>query len=113
MVSELVTDINALIVSVGALLGAVGTIVLGVSAWLKAGKAKEVAEKVGNGLKETDLWIAENEQKLLTVLEVSYNLAPAQAKEAAEKYRELIVKYNGDLEAVRAELEKLYGVIPK
>ena len=109
--SELVTDANTLITSIGALAGTIGAIIVAISSHLKAGKAKDLATKIGNGLEETDRWIAENEQKLLTVLTVTYNLTPAEQKQAAEKYAELIKKYSGDLDKVKAELDQLYGVV--
>jgi len=111
MVTEFVADTTSLIIAVSSLLGVVGSIVVAVAAKFGASRAKEVAIQVGNGLKETDKWVLENEAKLVTVMEVGFNLAPAEAKEAAAKYQELIRKYSGDLVAVREEMKRLYGVL--
>ena len=109
MVTEFVADLNSIILAATALLGAIGSIVVAIASHLKAGKAKDLALQVGEGLKETDKWVLENEAKLVTILEVGYNLSPTEAKEAASKYAELVKKYDGDLRAATAELKKLYG----
>ncbi len=109
MVAEFVTDVTALMIAVTSLLGVVGSIVVAVSSKLKASRAKDIAIQVGESLKETDKWVLENEGKLVTILEVGYNLSPEEAKKRAETYSELIKKYNGDLRAATEELKKLYG----
>jgi hypothetical protein len=107
--AEFLADTTALITAIGALAGVIGTLVVAVSGFFKASRAKEVAVRIGEGLKETDKWVLENEQKLVTVLTVAYNLTPQEQKDAAQKYSELIAKYNGDIRAVTEELKKLYG----
>jgi len=109
MVAEFVTDVTALMIAVTSLLGVVGSIVVAVASKLSASRAKEVALQVGESLKETDKWVLENEGKLVTILEVGYNLSPQEAKERADTYSQLIKKYNGDLRAATEELKKLYG----
>jgi len=109
MVAEFVTDVTALMIAVTSLLGVVGSIVVAVASKLSASRAKEVALQVGESLKETDKWVLENEGKLVTILEVGYNLSPQEAKERADTYTQLIKKYNGDLRAATEELKKLYG----
>ena len=109
MAAEFVTDVTALMIAVSSLLGVVGSIVVAVASKLKASKAQSIALQVGESLKETDKWVLENEGKLVTILEVGYNLSPQEAKERAETYAELIKKYNGDLRAATEELKKLYG----
>lgn len=106
MVSEVVSDVNALILAVTGLLGAIGSIVVAVATKFHL-NSKIV--QVGQSLEETDKWVLENQGKLQTILEVGYNLSPAEAKTALGKYQELIKKYNGDLQAATAELRKLYG----
>lgn len=106
-----VEDTSSLIIAVSTLLGVVGSIVVAVASKFSASKAKEIAIQVGQGLKETDKWVLENEQKLLTVLTVAYNLTPQEQKDAAAKYQELIKKYNGDIVRVTEELRKLYGTL--
>lgn len=106
-----VEDTSGLIIAVSTLLGVVGSIVVAVASKFASSKAKDIAIQVGEGLKETDKWVLENEQKLVTVLTVAYNLTPQEQKDAAAKYQELIKKYNGDIAKVTEELRKLYGTL--
>jgi len=111
MVSEFVADLTSIITAIGIAAGVIGSIVLSIASRMKAGKAHDMAVEVGEGLKETDKWVLENQAKLSTVLEVGYALTPEEAKKRVDDPRvaELIKKYNGDLVAVTAELKKLYG----
>jgi hypothetical protein len=109
MVTEFVADTTALIIAVSSMLGVIGSIVVAVAAKFGASKAKDIAVTVGQSLKETDKWVLENEGKLVTIMEVGYNLAPQEAKDRVAQYQELIRKYNGDLRAATEELKKLYG----
>ena len=92
-----------MIVAVTALLGTVGGI-LTLFAKTRA---------IGESLKKTDAWVLENEQKLLQVAEASESLAsklaPNQVAQAQALFKELVVKYKGDIEAAKADLELIYG----
>lgn len=108
MVAEIVTGTDLLIQNVARLIEVIIPIAIAVATYLKLNPKIIGALQ---SIKETDKWVLENEGKLLTVLEVSYNLTPEQAKAYVDdpRVKELIAKYNGDLRQVTEELKKLYG----
>jgi len=121
--STIVEDTTALITSMGALMGALGGIVIAVVGFV-ANKTKGTAlegkisatlgdlMKVGTSLQQTDQWIKENQGQFVGAIE-ALSEVPA-VKTALESKHLEIKKLRDNLEKATDELNSVYAtVIPK
>lgn len=113
------SNVTALVVAIGTLLGAVAAIATSVIGIIKANtgdkfisdKAATEVTAVANSLKETDYWIHENQQKITSLASAIASISP-DAKQHLEDNGMNIQAMTADLNQISEELKRVHAMLP-
>jgi hypothetical protein len=111
--STFATSATDLILAVTALAAAIGSILLGVSGFMKAGKAKDFAISAGQVSQMANQKATESKQRISTGIDAFYNLAPAEQKAQLDNTLPDMKKLTEEIKTGTAQVDRINSIIPE
>ena len=102
-----------LIIAITGLAGAIGGILLALSGYMKAGKAKDFAISAGQIGQMANQKATEAKDRIATGLDAIYQLAPEEQKKVLNETIPRLDKLRQEVQAGTAQVERINSVIPE
>ena len=101
-----------LLIAVTGLIAAIGAILIGLSGFMKAGKAKNFALQAGQVAQVANQKAVESKDRIQTGLDAIYQLAPAEQKKVLDETMPKLDQLKKEVEVGTAQVDRINSILP-
>lgn len=101
-----------LLIAVTGLIAAIGAILIGISGFMKAGRAKNFALQAGQVAQVANQKAVESKDRIQTGLDAIYQLAPAEQKKILDETMPKLDQLKKEVEVGTAQVDRINSILP-